>query len=56
MYIYQVIIKYTLNLHSTVCKLYLNKNTRRKKNKIRVLGLMDSTMCQTGKYTLKINF
>ena len=30
MYVIQVIFLYTLNLHSTVCHLYLNKSKRKK--------------------------
>lgn len=54
MYVYQIIIKYTFNLHSTVCKLYLNKKQKKKEKKIRSWTGMDSTTCQTGKYTLKL--
>lgn len=32
MYVYQI-IKYTFNLHSTACKLYLNKTEEERKKK-----------------------
>ena len=31
MYVSQIVILYTLNLHSAVCQLYLNKTGRKKK-------------------------
>ena len=32
MYVIQIIMLYTLNLHSAVCELYLNKTGRKKFN------------------------
>ena len=39
MYISQIIMLYTLNLHSAVCQLYLNKTERKKLNS----QIVDST-------------
>ena len=39
MYVSQVIMLYTLNLHSAVCQLYLNKTGRKKKTLILLLAL-----------------